>query len=298
METHSPVPPGSGLNLQDAQVVVDLFERAAEATLNLPGRSGSVVDLPDQGRLLMTGDLHDNGLNFQRLLKLAKLDKGTDRYLILHEIVHGPGRVNGRDLSIRTLARVAALVLDHPGQVLVMLANHELSQYWGENILKDGTSVVEAFDGGIDFLYHEDAEQVREAMKKFIASQLLAVRCANGVFCSHSLPAPRKIEVFDKQVINRVPEAADLAVGGSAYMMVWGRHHNQKVADELAEAWGAKVFVMGHQPAEMGYETEADNMLILASDHDHGMALPIRLDRAYTRDDLVGELVPLASVVL
>ena len=138
-------------------------------------------------------------------------------------------------------------------------------------------------------------------MRGFIHSFPMAVRCANGVMCCHSLPAPRKIETFDKSLLDRLPTDEDLTSqhgGGDAYLMVWGRHHTQKVADELAEAWGAEVFVLGHQPAEMGYETQGQTMLILASDHEHGVALPIDLSRRYTRDELVEEIVPLAAVVL
>jgi len=291
-------PPGSDLNLEHPDVARDLFERAADALINHKRRNGAVVDLPAKGRLLMTGDLHDHGLNFQRILKLAKLHKRKDQYLILHEIIHGPARVNDRDLSVRTLLRVAALLLDHPDQVLLMLGNHELAQLGGEGIMKAGHSVVEAFDAGVDFLYADDADEVRAAMNAFIESMLLAVRCENGVFCSHSLPSPRNIERFDLDVINRVPTEDDLAISGSAYDMVWGRHHTQKLADELAEAWGAQVFVMGHQPAEMGYEEEGESMLVINSDHDHGMALPIELGERYTRDELVERLVPLNGVVL
>lgn len=294
----SPTPPGSDLNLENPEVATDLFQRAAEAMRNHRRRTGSVVDLPTRGRLLMTGDLHDHGLNLQRLIKLARLHKSRANHLILHEIIHGPARVNDRDLSARTLLRVAALLLEYPGQVLLMMGNHELAQYNSEGIIKGGSSVVDTFDAGLEFLYHEHADEVRTAMNEFLAAMLLAVRCPNGVFCSHSLPGPRKLEQFDPTVIERVPTAEELASGGSAYLMVWGRGHTQKLADELAKAWDAKVFVMGHQPAEMGYEVEGETMLVLNSDHEHGVALPIDLGREYTRDELVDEIVPLNSVVL
>jgi hypothetical protein len=49
----------------------------------------------------------------------------------------------------------------------------------------------------------------------------------------------------------------------------------------------------------MGYEVEGDSMLILASDHSHGVALPIDLGKHYASiDDLIGEIVPLASIML
>ncbi|MEX0887747.1 MAG: metallophosphoesterase, partial [Phycisphaeraceae bacterium] len=297
----APAPPGSDVDLHDAAVVVDLFDQAAAALARHAGRRGSVIDLPARpagGRLLMTGDLHDNGLNFQRILRLAGLHERTDRYLILHEVIHGPGRINGRDLSVRTLARAAALITQYPGQVLMLLANHDLAQLNGDGILKAGVSVVEAFDAGVDFLYDDRADDVRDAMARLIRAMPLAVRCPNGVMCCHSLPAPRKLERFDKTVLDRELTDDDRAGDGPASLMVWGRNHTQKVADELGEAWGAKLFVMGHQPADYGYEVEGETMIVLASDHEHGVALPIDLARATTRDELVMEVLPLGAVLM
>lgn len=291
-------PPGSDLILEHPEVAIDLFQRGAAALLNHKHRRGSVVELPRRGRLLMTGDLHDHGLNLQRIIKLAELHKASNHYLILHELIHGPARVNDRDLSSRTLLRVAALLLEHPTQVILMLGNHELAQYAGEGIIKAGSGVVESFDAGLEFLYADDTEAVRQAMNQFIAAMPLAVRCGNGVFCSHSLPSPRKLEKFDKTVLDRVLNPTDLDLGGAAYQMVWGRHHTQRLADELAEAWNASTFIMGHQPAEMGYDIAGETMLVLSSDHDHGVALPIDLARSYTRDELVDQIIPLNSVVL
>ncbi len=300
-EDHDPTEtplPGAGMNLQDADVVIDLFQRATEASLNHPLRSGSHLALPDHGQLMMTGDLHDNGLNLQRLLKLARLQDNKDHHIVLHELIHGEHKIEGRDLSVRIFAKVAALKCDFPDQVHLMLGNHELSQLGGDNILKGGISVVQVFDDGVDFIYADRADDVREAMNGLIRAMLLAVRCPNGIFCSHSLPSPRMLSSFDSHVIDRQPTDEDYKYPGSAYAMVWGRQHNQALADDLADDWQCDMFVMGHQPADFGYYVEADTMLVIASDHNHGVALPIDLARKYTMDDLVGELIPLASVVL
>ncbi len=290
--------PGNHIDLQDPQVVIDLFQQATEANLKTNDRNGAMVELPDHGRLIMTGDLHDHGLNLQRILKLAALHQRTDHYLILHEVLHGPGKINGRDVSIRTLARIAATKINYPHQLLLLFGNHELAQLGGEGILKEGINVVESFDQGIEYLYDDHADSVRTAMKDFLKSMLLAVRCRNGVFCAHSLPAPRHIEKFDKTVIFRRLEEKDLTSPGSAYLMVWGRYHNQTIASELADTWNVKTFILGHQPAMMGYEVEADSILILASDHNHGVAVPVELNRTYSRDELVELIVPLASIAL
>lgn len=285
-------------DLRDGVAVAELFTQAAKANLETPGRSGAVVDLPDSGRLLISGDLHDNAGNFQRLLKLADLDSASSNRAIFHEVIHGPDLVNGMDLSVRMLARVAATKCRYPEQVNVLQSNHELAQFRSEGILKEGRDTVESFDEGLDFMYGQDADAVRQAMNAYLVSLPLAVRCANGVFISHSLPSNSRAKRFDTTVIDRVPTHEELLEKGDAYYMVWGRNQKQETADALAEAWGCRQFVLGHQPADMGFEPQGDNMLILASDHSHGVALPIDLSQSYDQEQLIEAIIPLASVVL
>lgn len=206
--------------------------------------------------------------------------------------------MNGYDLSIRILARVAALKAAFPEQVMLLLSNHELAQRNGEGILKQGASVVQQFEEGVGFLYHRFADDVMAAVGKYVESLLLGVRCANGVFVAHSLPAPRKLDAFDASVIDRVPTEEDLAEGGSAHLMVWGRRQTDALADQLAEAWGVEQFVLGHQPVEMGFETMGRRILIVGSDDGHGVGLPIDLSRTYDQDALCQAIVPLNAVSL
>jgi hypothetical protein len=291
--------PGSDLDLADAGVVADLFHHTAQLNRDDPKRDGCSLNLPDHGKLLATGDLHDNANALQRVIKRAKLDKSPDHHVVLHELIHGPTRLNGMDLSIRTLARAAAVKRAYPQQVHFLLSNHELAQRKQEHVFKDGGSDVDAFNDGLAHLFGEDgAEQVHAAFDDYVDSLLLAVRCANGVMVAHSLPAPRKIEVFDKTVLDRELTEEDCDADGSAYLMVWGRHQNVKLATELAEAWGVKVFLLGHQPAEMGWEEKANNILILNSDHGHGVCLPVDLAKTYQRDDFIDKIVPINGIRL
>ncbi len=286
-------------DLHDAQVVIDLFRQATRQNLDNPYRKGSCCHLPARGRLLMTGDLHDHLLNYQRIVKLADLDADKDNMVVLHEVIHGEHKLNGRDHSIRMLSRVAALVTRYPGQVHVMLGNHELAQLTGAEILKGGHSSVSMFDEGLDFMFDEDADGVRQAMQEFMRSMLLAVRCPNGVFCSHSLPSPYALDDFDPGIIDRVPTDEELEHGGSAYSLVWGRNHTEELAEDLAEDWDTSLFIVGHQPVDTGYDLEGKSMIILNSDDDHGAALPIDLARQYpNRAALVDEIVPLAAIVV
>jgi hypothetical protein len=285
------------ISLTDANAVCGLFARAAEATAGTRGRTGCVVDLPDRGRIVLTGDLHDHLDNYQRILKLARINYSDHYHVVFQEVIHGDRLINGHDLSYRALARIAQLKLDRPDQVHQILSNHELSQLTGDGILKDGVSVIDAFRRGLMYVFAEDWEKVDAAIGAYVRSMPLAVRCANGVLCAHSLPAPRHRETFDAGILGRPLKDADLAGDGSAHLMVWGRGLAQTIADELAAAWNVKLFVLGHQHVDMGFEPCGQTMLILNSDHEHGVALPVDLDHAYSRDELCEQIVPLNSLV-
>ncbi len=291
-------PPEIELDLRDADAVIDALRSAAQASREAKHRNGGIAQLPSQGRLVITGDLHDHTLNFQRALKFADLAAADDHYLILHELIHGPNLVNGYDLSIRMLARVAALKVARPEQVLLLQSNHELAQLNNEGILKDGHSVVQQFNEGVGFLYHQRADDVMDAVFDYIRALLVGVRCDNGLFIAHSLPSPRKVEKFDPKLLERAPTDEDLADGGSVHLMVWGRRHTDALADQLAEAWGVDLFVLGHQPVDMGYDTVGSRILLVNSDTDHGVALPIDLTRRYSLDQLCDRVLPLAAITL
>jgi hypothetical protein len=285
------------LNLQDADSVCAVFHAAAEVARQTPGRNGATVDLPAKGRLLATGDMHDHLVNCGKAVRLARLDDGEDRHLLLQELIHGERLINGMDFSYRLAARAALLQTRYPNQVHVLLSNHELGQVIGEDLRKHGNSLLTAFHAGLEYVFGDDAERVHQALEAWVRTMPLAVRCANGVMLAHSLPATRNRQRFEPTVIDRPLEDADLQPGvGSAHQMVWGRNFHRDWAQTLAEAWGVELFVLGHQYVDMGYELQGDRLLVINSDHDHGVAVPIDLAKRYTRAELVDEVLPLAGV--
>ena len=304
----SGAPAGSApapLDVGDAEAVARTFTAAAAAHRDDPRRVGATVHLPAGDRLWVTGDLHDHTLNFRRALRASGLDAAdaTDDagdLLLLQEVIHGPDEINGMDLSVRLLARCAELKRRFPRRLLTVLSNHELAQRRGERITKEGRSVTEAFDAGLNFLYGEHVDAVRVAMHAYLDALPLAVRTrpdgARGVLMTHSLPSPKHIDDFDPSVLDREPRAEDFTPAGSAYRLVWGRYHNAKITAELADTLAADVLLVGHQPADMGYEPFGDEGLILAADHGHGQILPLDTGATVTRDGLMDALVPLAAV--
>jgi len=55
-------------------------------------------------------------------------------------------------------------------------------------------------------------------------------------------------------------------------------------------------FVCGHQPQETGYDVLHEQMVILASEHNHGVFLPIDLGKPVTLEKLTGNIRPFAAV--
>jgi hypothetical protein len=289
----------SRVGLQDAAAVGELFERAAAALRGSPYRAGSMVRLPARGRLLATGDLHDNPGHLDKIVHLARLGASEDHHVVLHEIVHSEVLVNGVDLSHRMLARVAELVVTHPRQVHVLLGNHELAQMTGQRVSKGAGDNVKLFNDGLAFVFGDSWETVAESINGFIRSMPLAAGSATGLLCAHSLPAPRTMDRFDPGVLSRELTGEDYRAGdGSAYLMVWGRGCGDRELDILAERWGVELFVLGHEHVENGVAARGRRLIILNSDHELGTVVPVDLANLPGAEEAVQLAVRLRSIPL
>ncbi|MAD19517.1 MAG: hypothetical protein CMJ52_04760 [Planctomycetaceae bacterium] len=281
-----------------ADDVVELLRSASEIMRSHPGRRGAVDWIPARGRLLATGDLHDNPMHFQKVVELARLDADPDHHVVLQELIHGERTMNGVDLSYRMLTKVAKLLLDHPGQVHPLLANHELAQMAGHSVSKGGGCMTTRFHEGLDYVFGEDAEAVFEVLRDFILAMPLAARTEHGIFCSHSLPGPAMMSRFDLDVLDRDLADDDYeALVGSAWMMVWGRGHTAEQMDAIADRWGVSIFLLGHAFVENGIEIGGPRTILMNTDHERGAVLPIDLDGPPpTVESAMFSVLPLSAV--
>jgi len=276
-----------------AGAVERAFTDAAAALRRSPWRHGCCERLPRRGTLLATGDIHDYPGHLEAIMMLADLDEGTDRHVTLHELIHGDRLVNRMDLSYRTLLRVADLVLAYPGQVHPLLANHEIAQCFRMRVSKGAGDQVQMFDEGLDFVFGDDAQCVADAINVFIRAMPLALRCDNGLFLAHSVPA----ESFDSAELDRELVDDDYASPrGIAWRFTWGRVHAPAHVDAVRAALGARLLVLGHVKAEMGAASPAPGVLILNSDHEQGAVVPFDLaEDAPAADAAVTAMVPLGA---
>lgn len=283
-------------DLSDAATAISLLREAAQLNLEDPSREGSLLRFGTAGQLVITGDMHGNLRNFDKLQRFCALDRSPARYVILQELVHEdlqrPGQI---DFSIDLLVRAVAWKSQFPDNVFFLQSNHELAQLRNQEITKGGRSVLHDFECGVARRYGAMADAVLESVDQYIDSLALAARTANGIFISHSLPEPLTIPSFDTSVFSRRPTDGDLSPGGPAYSLVWGRFHSAEAVQFFARRVGVELCVVGHTPQEMGYST-IGNMLIIASDHAHGAFLPVDLSRRYTIEEIEDSVRKFAGV--
>lgn len=282
--------------LTDADVAVRVLREAAELIREDPIRKGSLLEFGAAGQLVMTGDMHGNLRNFDKLQRYCNLERSPARYVILHELIHMElERREDRDTSIDLLVRAAQWKCDFPDNVFFLQSNHELAQLRKQEITKGGRSVIHDFEDGVATRYGVRTPQVLEAVDEYIAALPLAAKTRNGVFMAHSLPDPLTLRDYDVSVFAREPEDHEYIPGGPAYSLVWGRFHTSDEIERFAQRLGVEVFVIGHTPQEDGF-TRTGKLVIVSSDHNHGVFLPFDLGKQYTAEQLVENIRKFVSV--
>lgn len=290
--------PAAAINLIDADEVVAALHAGADANLNAKCRRASIDFIEPPGRLIATGDLHDNPLHLEKLIKAAGLDgSGPPSHLTLHEVIHSDRLLNGMDMSYRVLAKAAALKAAHPEHVHILLGNHELAQITGQAIVKDGVRSVDAFDAGVEYVFGERARDVEAAIDAFVRSLPIALKVhtpRGDILCAHSVPPAVQMGRFDTTILSRDLTDDDYQSRGAAHTMTWGRGYDAEGLEDLTERWGVWWFILGHEKAEMGVKFVPPNAVVLNSDHERGVYLPLDLEKPMRPEEAVGRVVGLA----
>jgi hypothetical protein len=273
------------------------YRQAAGLNLEDPLLDGSLLRFPNFGQLVMTGDLHGHQRNLERIQSFCDLAHAPARHVVLHEIIHAePDALPGPDTSHHVLLRAARWKCEYPDQVHFIQGNHELSQLTDHDISKGGRLVTQSFIQGVSETYGIAWKDVYQAILEFLRSFALAGRTANRILLSHSLPGRPDLDQFDPHVFEQPLDSLDLAGSHSVYCLVWGRYQTADVLDQLAKDLDVDWFICGHQPQEDGYEVLHDRLVIIASDHNHGVFIPIDLGKSCSMESLLKAMRPLAAV--
>jgi hypothetical protein len=279
------------------QTIIDLLNAGTQANNADKYRRDNLICLPSNGSLILTGDLHGHCRNFERIVAFADLASNPERHIVLQEIIHGgPEDSCGGCLSYRLLFDVIRYKLSFPDRVHIIMGNHDTAFINNSEVMKDGREMNRVMCQSIEREFQQEADEVKLAIRQNLFSQPLAARAENGIWASHSLPGDRMVEKFDQQIFHRQLKVNDVIRPGSAYLLTWGRRHSQALLNKLAGQFDVKVFVLGHQPQDKGWKQAGENLIIIASNHNHGCLIPIDLAQSYTIEQLIDSIVPLASL--
>src|SRR5207248_287168 len=160
--------------------------------------------------------------NFRTLMEKADLARRPRRHLVLQELIHGPFRYDtGGDKSHQLLDLFCALKCQYPTRVHLLLGNHELSQWTNRAIAKADDDLNELFWRGVWTAYGDWAEAIYASYCEVFAATPVAVRTANRVYISHSLPAGPHLERFEPALLEADPgDEAELLPGGAVHSLV------------------------------------------------------------------------------
>ncbi len=276
--------------------VLDLCDKAESINRRNRFREGNIIEIGENCTVVVSGDLHGHRSNFCKLVTEAGLDD-SGRHLIFQEIIHGgPQDDMGGCLSFKVLLEVMKLQLKYPNQVHVILGNHDTAFINDHDVSKGGREMNKAMKSSMSRSFKSGYVQVYMAMRNYMKSLPLAVKCINGIWISHSLTADRFLDKFDDTIFSRELTMDDYVRPGSAYLLTWGRRQSAKNLEETARRLGVKLFVVGHQAQEAGSAVIDPNCIILASDHNQGCFLDFSTDESYSLDSLSSRIRKLASV--
>jgi hypothetical protein len=284
--------------IKTAATIVDLLKNGIDANNTDPYRQGNVITLPNTGTVVVTGDLHGHSRNFERIVSYSDLANTPDRHLILQEIIHG-GREDeqGDCVSYELLFDAIRLKCEFPHRVHFVMGNHDTAFISDSKVMKGGKEMNFSMRQAMARQFGGDFGIIEHALKQFLFSQPLAVKCANRIWISHSLPGNREADSFSDEIFHRSLQITDLLRSNPAYNFTWGRKHSDDMLQKMAAMFDVDLFVLGHQAQPEGCGKAGPNLVILASDHNHGCLLPIDLAESYTINELVEAIVPLASIL-
>ena len=282
------------ISRRDANKTISTLEEATLANLNDPLRRGNVIYMPDEGDLLISGDIHGNVENFKKIAKKADLAGNPSRHVIFQELIHGTkSSTENGDYSFILLEWAAALKVKFPEQVHILLANHDQAELADIRIVKYRKVVGPALHHAMRETYGENYKRVWEAHLAFMRSLPLAARTSFGTFISHSTPEENALHFFDMSIFERELEDADYEKGNSIFQLVWGRDHSEAAASTFASFVDASVLIIGHNPCEEGYDVPNRYHIIIDCKDEKGCFILMPLDRALSQREVIEHIIPI-----
>jgi hypothetical protein len=147
----------------------------------------------------------------------------------------------------------------------MLLGNHELAQWTNRLVMKEDRDLNAIFKEGVLEAYGSDkGSEIYNTYMRLFGALPLAIRTANRVFISHSLPREKHLDRFELRHLetDAFPQD-DLTVGGSVYELLWGRDTRESNCAAFLKKVDSDWLVSGHVACDAGYEFPNSRQLIL-----------------------------------
>jgi hypothetical protein len=270
---------------------IALFRQAAAANLATANRVGNVIEIGHGSAddVMLTGDLHGHRRNLNLIRRIAALDLHPRRHLVLQEVCHGGPTYpkSGACMSHAMVEDIARLKVEYPDRVHFLLGNHELAELTDYPIQKNRQMLNLLFRMGMEHMYGDESERVRESLLEFLRTSPLAVRIAQGVFVCHSIPEGVDERPFDRTIFDRPIDPLEFYERADIFQMLWGRDHRSENAKAFAELMGASVLINGHEPCAEGFAAPNPHQVILDCCSDAACYVVLSTGRPWTQAEVV-----------
>jgi hypothetical protein len=245
--------------------------------------------------VLITGDLHGNRRNFNLIRDLADLDRHPGRHLIMQEVCHGGMTYpqNGGCMSHSMLEEVAAWKSRYPDRVHFLLGNHEIAEMTEYPIQKRNRMLNLLFRLGMQQMFGQAAEEIRQAYLPFLLSCPLGVRLGENILITHSIPQYVDKRGFDASFFQRELQWQDFLEDAPAFQMLWGRDYRSRNAKAFAALTHSAILINGHEPCPEGYLVPNHYQVIVDSCNNESKYLLLSTGRQWTHAEVVEQLRPL-----
>ena len=271
----------------DAAVLVRVLDQLRDANLALDGRRGAVLTPADAREVVVTGDLHGNRGNFGVIARRADLAHHPHRHLIVQEVLHGgPRDDTGAGQSHLLLVDIVRLACSCPGRVHILMGNHEMSEWTGHHVQKDGENLSTVFRMGLARSYGDQADAVSHAVRGLCGSLPLVVRLPDCVAVTHSMPRASRLDGVSPDVLDMGLTRIACRKGQLAFDLVWGRLARASDAEAFARWLGVDWVVTGHEPCAEGYALPHPHHVMLESSGWPAAFLMLPTDHPLTPDQM------------
>ena len=225
--------------------------------------SCSPPELADE--VMVTGDVHGHRRNFDRIRRIAALDGHPRRHLVLQEVCHG-GPSYPHDagcMSHTILEDVAALKAKYPERVHFILGNHELAELSDYPIQKNRQLLNLLFRQGLQQMYGPAAEEVRQAILRFLVELSAGGPAAAGSVHLAQLARGRRPSGIRPVGPRPRARGRGLFRASGRFPAGVGPRLPPRERPGVCRTGRGQVLITGHEPCREGFVAPNDLQIIL-----------------------------------